>query len=249
VKKKTENLIQTISASNAALAPEKFFSILRRGLQLRILPVMGEVRDTHQVRFARNLYAIALHIQAQRDHLDLDRKAKREIRESRQKSGRTKAAIENSLESLRKAERIGSEIKDLKPGWLNFQPARKALERLEKRISYLESLTAALIHPNLRTDDEERLVKETPQKLFHPPFKATPGSQELMHRAVEMVDDEIQTFTRGKVRAGQVNKFIAEFLDNFLGWTVAVANVKTIRARYHEQKRAVATPGISPTRP
>jgi hypothetical protein len=249
VKKKTENLIQTISASNAALAPEKFFSILGRGLQLRILPVMGEVRDAQQVRFARNLYAIALHIQAQRDHLDLDRKAEREIRESRLKSGRAKAAIENSLEFLRKAERIGSGMNELKPGWLNFQPARKALERLEERIGYLESLTAALIHPNLWTKDEEKLAKQTPHELFHPPFKATPGSQELMHRAVEMVDDEIQNFTRGKVPAGQVNKFIAEFLDNFLGWTVEVANVKTIRARYHEQKRAAATPGISPTRP
>jgi hypothetical protein len=248
VKKKTENLVQTISASNAALAPEKFFSILGRGLQLRILPVMGEVRDAQQVRFARNLYAIALHIQAQRDHLDLDQKAKREIRESRQKFGRTKAAINNSLEYLRKAERIGSKMKDLKPGWLNFQPALKALERLEKKIGYWESLTAALIHPHLRTDDEERLIKETPHELFHPPFKATPGSQELMHRTVEMVDDEIQTFTRDRVPAGQVNKFIAEFLDNFFGWTVTVANVKTIRTRYHEQRRA-ATPGISATRP
>src|ERR1035441_6167850 len=72
--------------------------------------------------------------------------------------------------------------------WVNFQPARKALERLEERIGYLESLTAALIHPNLWTKDEEKLAKQTPHELFHPPFKATPGSQELMHRAVEMVD-------------------------------------------------------------
>jgi hypothetical protein len=249
VKKGTENLIQTISASNAALAQEKFFSILGRGLHLRILPAMGEVSDARQVRFAKNLYAIALHIQAQRDHLDLDRKAEREIRESRLKSGRAKAAIENSLESLRKAERIGSKMNELKPGWLNFQPALKALERLGKRIGHWESLAAALIHPKLRTKDEEKLAKKTPRELFHPPFKATPGSQELMHRVVEMVDDEMQNFTRGKVPARQVNKFIAEFLKNFFGWTVAVANVKTIRARYHEQERAAATLGIAPTRP
>jgi hypothetical protein len=68
----------------------------------------------------RDLYAIALHVQAQRDHLDLDRKAKREIRESRQKSGRAKAAIENSLEFFRKAEQIGSEMKDLEPWVAEF---------------------------------------------------------------------------------------------------------------------------------
>ena len=136
----------------------------------------------------------------------------------------------------------------MEPGWLNFQPALKALERLEKRIGYLERLSAAQIHPSLRTKDEEKLAKQMPRELFHPPFKATPGSQELMHRAVEMVGDEIQTFTRGKVPAGQVNKFIAEFLLNFFDWKLDVANVKTIRARYHEQKRAAATPGTSPTR-
>ena len=243
--KKSENLIKTISASNAALAPNKFFSVLGRGLHLRILPVMGKVHDVRLHRFARNLYAISLHIQRERERLDHAQKNKKGIRETRQKLGRTKAATKNSVESLLKAENIGSTIKGLNP--LNFAPARKELERLGKKIGNSESFAAGLIHPSLRTGDEKRRVKQMRREPSHPPYKATPGSRGPMHRAIEMLEDEIQTFTRGKVQPGQVNKFIAEFLLTFFGWTVAVENVKTVRARYSEGKREDHTANSSST--
>jgi hypothetical protein len=209
---------------------------------------MDGLPDATQIRFANNLYATALYVQMQQDHLDLDRKAKGEIRRARVRAGRARAAIENSLDCLEKAKAIGRDMVEndgLRPGSLNFEPSKKALERIKKTIIDLEAMTAALIHPGLRTGEEERLAEKTPRKLNHPPFKATPGSEELMHRAVEMLDDDVQNFTDGRVPTGRVNRFISEFLETFFGWTVHVKNVKTIRARYRESKQSAGTPRSS----
>ena len=150
-----------------------------------------------------------------------------------------------SVQSLLRAIRFSVQAK--RPEVADFQPARKALERLKTTFSDLESTAAALIHPNLRKSSEKSLANQTPYTLSHPQFKPTPRSQQVMHRAVEMLDDEIQKFTLGKVKAGSVHKFICEFLKA-LGWTrVHVANVKTIRTRYYERKRLAETADSSDT--
>jgi len=245
---KVKSVEKTSSSDNGHQLPEDFRDNVAASLAQYILPEMGGVRVTKLARFANSLEAIAESVSKVEENLALEREAERELRVSRVRSGRAKRKIKHSLKFLDDAEVIGMNMKELRPGSLNFQPAREALEQLERTFSDLESTGAALIHPDLRKASEESLATRTPYRLSHPEFKPTPKSQKLMHRAVEMLDDEIQKFTRGKVPPRHVNKFIAEFLDS-LGWAVDVANVKTIRARYHEQKRSAATPGISPTRP
>jgi hypothetical protein len=71
-------------------------------------------------------------------------------------------------------------MKELRPGVADFQPARKALERLETTFRNLESTAAALLHPNLRKSSEKSLANRTPYRLSHPELKPTPGSQDVM---------------------------------------------------------------------
>ena len=238
---------QTSSLDNGHQLPEDFRHNLTASLAQHILPQMGGVRVTKVARFANSLEAIAESISKFEENLALEREAEREVRMSRVRSGRAKRKIEHSLKFLDDAEVIGMNMKELRPGFLNFQPARKALEQLEKKFSDLESTGAALIHPDLRKASEKSLATRTPYRLSHPEFKPTPKSQKLMHRAVEMLDDEIQKFTSGKVPPRHVNKFIAEFLHSLGRGTVDVANVKTIRARYHERKRSAETADVSGT--
>jgi hypothetical protein len=249
-RRKTE--LEIASLAQSRLAPETFFDALTPSLELHILPSMGKVSETKLESFGVRLYTVALHISQILQDLDLARDAEQPIRSGRLRCSRARAAIGHSLKYLRKAESISKTMIDrdgLTPAWLNFQPAQQALERLKKRIGDLESTNAALIHPSLRKrGKEESLARETPYNLHHPEFKVTPGSQEVMHRAVEMLDDEIQEFTRGKVKAGHVNNFIKEFLEFAFDWTVDVANVKTIRHRYHESKLPAPTSSILATR-
>jgi len=234
---------KTSSSDNGHQLPEDFRGNVAASLAQHILPAMGGVRVTKLARFANRLQGVAERVAGLKDRLDLEREVEPTARKLRILFGRARAKINQSLTVLRKAEKDFAAMKDprgknvLRPGWLDFEPALKALERIEKRIDYWESNTAALIHPKLRTRDEEILAKEAPVKLSHSEFKPTPQSLKLMHRAVEMLDDEIQEFTDGKVPPGHVNKFIAKFLESLdLKMNVDVANVKTIRARYHEHK-------------
>jgi hypothetical protein len=234
---------KTTSSDNSHQLPEDFRDNVAASLAQHILPEMGGVRITKLARFANRLEGIAERVAELKDRLDLEREVEPTARKLRILSGRVRAKIDHSLTVLRKADKDFAAMKDprgknvLRPGWLDFEPALKALERIEKRIGYLESNTAALIHPKLRTGDEENLAKQAPRKLTHLDVKPTPGSQKLMHRAVEVLDDEIRKFTDGKVPPGHVNDFIEDFLEYLqLGMKVDVANVKTIRARYHEHK-------------
>ena len=157
--------------------------------------------------------------------------------------GRVKTKIKHSIEYLHQAEKVATHMEELQPDLRNFGHARKALECLEQNFKNLEATAAALIHPGLRESGEGSLAGNTPYTLQHPEFKPTPGSQQVLHRAVELVDDEIQKFTRGKVPSNDVNEFIVEFLQ-FLKWNTSAANVKTIRFR-HQQKTIIDTSGNS----
>lgn len=151
---------------------------------------------------------------------------------------------------LRKAESIGKEMIDkdgLRPGWIQFRRAQKELELLERTLGDLESLNAALIHPSLRKASEKHLADKMPHGLHHPAVKVTPRSSKVIHRTVEMLSDEIEKFTGGKVNAGPINKFISDFLKSVFNWTMDTANVKTIRKRYRDRKLD-ALPATPPAR-
>jgi hypothetical protein len=211
------------------------------GSLVHILSEMGEVRITRLVKFENRLHDIAEHVSKLKDHLALERAAEPDLRMSRVRSGRARKKIEHSLKFLHEAELIRRDMKELRPEVADFRPARRALERLKTTFSDLESTAAALLHPDLRKSNEKSLANQSPYRLSHPELKPTPGSKKLMHIAVEILDDEIQKFTRGKVKAGPVHEFICDFVKA-LGWTkVNVANVKTIRARYYERKRLAET--------
>jgi hypothetical protein len=232
---------KTTLSDKGHLLPERFPDDLTASLA-HILSLMGAVSTTELVSFENRLRDIADYVSKIKDRLASERDAELDLRMSRVRSGRARKKIQHSLKFLRDAELIRSDMEELGPGVVDFQPARKALERLETTFSNLESTAAALIHPNLRKSDEKSIANRTPYTLSHPEFKPTPESQKVMHRAVEMLDDEILKFTRGKVKAGSVHvhEFIREFLK-VLGWKVDVANVKTIRARYYERKRLAET--------
>jgi hypothetical protein len=237
---------ETTTSDKGHRLQERFPDNLTGSLASHILSEMGGVRRTKLDRFANRLYDIAEHVSKLKSHLAFEREAESDLRMSRVRSGRAKKKIQHSLKFLHDAELIRDDMKELRPGVADFQPARKALERLETTFRNLESTAAALLNPNLRKSSEKSLANQTPYRLSHSELKPTPGSQQVMHVAVEILDDEIQKFTNGKVKAGSVNEFICEFLK-VLGWTVSVANVKTIRARYYERKRLVETADSSDT--
>jgi len=217
-------------SETSSLEWEQFLANLAPSLVEHILTPMGAVRKKKLAQFQIDLFAIARYIAEMTDRMNFARGSEKEIRASRVNSGRGKIKIQHSLEFLRQAEEIAKKMEELSPGWLKFEPARKALERLEKRFKDSEATAAALIHPGLRKGGEDALAERTPYKLHHPEFKPTPGSQEVLHHAVVRLDDEIQKFTQGKVMPKQVNQFIVEFLK-LLNWTTSPANVKTIRTR------------------
>jgi hypothetical protein len=242
--------------------PVEFYGKLTVSLVEHIVCVMGEVRVARFQRFADRLCNIALLARDFEDRMKLDMKAKKPLRASRVRCGRAKAAIEHSLDFLQKAEAIGKKMIDkdgLLPGWLNFEQSKRALEQIKKRIRVLESTSAALIHPRLRKrGDEQNLAKETPYKLTHLDFKPTPKSHNLLYWVVEMLDDQIQKFTGGKVPPDHVNKFIAEFLDalRLLGLKLRadaapdadpVSTVRVIRNRNRNRKRMADRSNISST--
>ena len=231
--------IEPASAGQSLELPDDFFGNLSASLAMHILPEMGGVRVKKVERFAERLLGLALRVLDLQNRLDLERAAESDVRELRVRCGRAKAAVGHSLKYLRKAESIGKEMIDkdgLCPGVIDFQPAQKKLERLERKIGYFESLNAALIHPSLRKNSEKRLADKMPHGLYHPDVKATPGSSKVIHRTVEMLSDEIEKFTGGKVNAGPINKFICAFLKSVFNWRVDAANVKTIRKRYSDRK-------------
>jgi hypothetical protein len=252
-RRKTE--LDIASLATGLLAPGTFFEALTHSLELHILSSMGKVSETKLESFGIRLYTVALDISQIAKRLALAELAEQPIRSGRLRCSRARKAIGHSLDQLRKAESISKEMIDkdgLLPECINFQPARRELEDLEKTIRDLESTTAALIHPNLRKEDsgaksEKILAENAPVKLYHPDFKVTPGSQQLLYHAVETLDDEIEKFTHGKVRAGLVNTFISEFLKFAFDWTVTVENMNTIRNRNRERKKLALTSSILPT--
>ncbi len=227
------------------------------------MPAMGRVSPKRVARFADRLRNIALAARHSEDRMKRYMESKKPLRAHRVRCGRAKAAIEHSLTCLEKAEAIGKEMieKDgLLPGWLNFEPSKEALEQIKKRVRVLESTSAALVHPRLRKrGDEQNLAKETPYKLTHLDFKPTSKSHNLLYWVVEMLDDQIQKFTGGKVPPDHVNKFITEFLDalRLLGLKLQddpdpdadpdapVSTVRVIRSRNRNPSRTAESSSIS----
>jgi hypothetical protein len=217
-------------SENPNLDPKTFYGNLNESLVEHILSQMGKVPRGKLEKFGNQLLVIAHYISKMKERLDFEREAEKAIRASRVNLGRVKRKIQHSIEYLRQAEETAKGMQELRPDLRSLEPARKALERVEKRFTDLEASAAALIHPNLRKRGEGGLADKTPYKLQHPKFKPTPGSQQVLHSAVDMLDDEIQRFTRGKVPPHHVNEFIVEFLK-LLEWNTSSANVKTIRFR------------------
>jgi hypothetical protein len=234
--------------------PDEFHEKLAVSLAEHIVSqISGGVRVTKVTEFAQRLCNIALLARDFEDRMKLDIEAVKPLREHRLRCTRAKAAIRHSLNSLGKAEAIGREMIDkdsLLPGWLDFEPSKKALERIKKRIVDLESTAAALVHPDLRKRGEEQsLASKTPHKLTHLEFKPTEGSSNLQYWVVEVLEDQIREFAGGNVPPHDLNQFISEFLTalSSLGLNVqaTVDNVRVIRTRNRNRKQMAESPSVS----
>jgi len=229
--------VEPPSAQKPNLHLDKFRETVMLSAIDHILPSMGKVRESKLEKFGDDLLRIAVYVSELRDDLAFAQGAEKPVRTTRVKLGRARRKIEHSLNYLREAEVIAIGMKEeLTPGQLDFQSAQRALESLKTKLGQLEATAAALIHPNLRRTGEDTLASQTPYKLTPLDLKATPGSSAVMHRAVELLDEVIEKFTRGKVPPHHVDEFISEYL-NPLGWQgVNPANVKTIRRRFRDRK-------------
>jgi len=197
-----------------------------------ILQHMGEVRRSKLEKLADVLYGTARYIADSQNTRALYRQSTRTVRVSRQAIGRSRTHVLHSIESLKDAEEaLRPVVKELKPGMVNFLDASKSLEGLEKTLSYLETTTAAVIHPGLRTRDEKTLAAKSPHKLHDQALPITEGSAALQYLAVELIDNQLQKFTNDIVSPRQIDLFISKFLKMSLGWQVEESNVKTMRHR------------------
>lgn len=209
---------------------KEFFKGLTVSLVTHLFAPMGSVRTAKVERFMSRLADIADWYREMEYQMRVLRDSANVMRMSRVKAGRGRKKIEHSLKYLQQAEALASNMEEIKSGFLDFKPARKGLENLEKRFLALETTSAALIPQNLRTRREDGLAPQTPHRLTLPEFDATPKSSQVMHRTVELLDDEIGKFTGGKVPPHNINQFIVEFIG-LLGYKVEIDNVKTIRSR------------------
>ncbi len=223
-----------------------FFAKITPSLAVNILRPMGWVNKKKFWSFRTQLIVIAVFARDRKVRLDLARESEIEVRRYRVHAGRARKKIAHSLEFLIEAEQIGQTLQEWPPGLPTFDPARRALLRLEKAFAQVEATAAKLLHPTLRKRNEKDIASRSSRRLFHPDLKATEGSSALMHRTVEMLDDELRKFTRGKVPPKHIDKFICEFLQALFWKGASVANVKTIRQRYKDRQGAFRAQPSSP---
>ena len=223
--------------------------VLMNEILLDALSHKGRTHVSKLNKLITNLYNTAQLIADLEDRLWLARKSVRALRALREKYGRARRNVDNSRKLLLLAKNLlQDQVSELKRGWLKFSAPLRDLERLERKLSVLESTCAALIHPQPRTATEIQLAKKTPYKLHHPELRVSEGSADLQYLAVKLVDDELQKFTGG--RSDHANRFISEFLRISLGWTVTPSNVKTMRKRIKDKKileSSTATASGKPT--
>jgi len=229
--------------------PKDFFGDLVGIIADDILRHIEWVRTSELTKLCDALYAITQYIAYQHNSLALYRKSKQSVRKSRVRHGRARRHVRHGLESLQRAERalrpLDSE-RFLRA--LNFSSPRKGLERLEKALGENESTLAAVIHPGLRTPPEKALAVNTFYKLHDSAFRISEGSAELQYEAVKLVDGQLHKFTGGKVATKNINKFISNFLEKSLGWTVTVKNINTMRHRIKVEasRNGISTESNSP---
>jgi predicted transcriptional regulator len=222
-------------------------------LGLLIKDILADSEPVHKSKLMKvgaALDAIAHLIAAYEDQLESGRDNERSLRALREKFGRARRNVENSLKSLLLAENLLQDQRsELKRGRLKFDALLKDLKRLKKELADLESTFAAMIHPQLRKRTTEiDSAAKTPYKLHHLDLGITKGSADLKSLAVELVEKQLQNLTGGK--SDHADRFISEFLRISLGWDVKPSYVKTLRKRIRDKKileSSTATEGNTPT--
>ncbi len=235
---------------------------------LDLLVSMGECElDEKKIdHFARETYAVMAGLVENEYRSTVARHSAAMFREGKKRFNYAGRHIANSLKYLSKAEAaVEPEIEQLVEGALNFDPSRKALERLRNRLEEIEAWNAAMIHPRLRKSSQERTLAEKfkYERRVWRYLPALPSSHELEHDAVSSLEKTIVSFAhkpfignpahregrqylKGKRAAtsAAINRFISRVFLAATGQSITAANVKTIRLRIAEQKKAASKPKL-----
>jgi len=218
---------------------DDFFTVLWPKLLEHVLQPMQQIDIRKLAAFADFLYAAATaYIEIGNDLL-FQRMSAKQLRALNTRYERAHTHVRSSLRELSRAEQI---LKlqmqaGLKRGFLDCRHPMLYLKKLDKRLALLESTGLAVIHPGLWTDREHRLSRKRklPQ-LHHPKYPATKGSAALQTEFVDVLEKQVQEFGGGKVRSGQIDKFISAFFAA-VGFTITEEHVKTMRQRLKEARQ------------
>jgi len=152
---------------------------------------------------------------------------------------RARSHIAQSLKLVNRAQASLSQeyVAQLEPGVLQFHEAVTSLEKLNTALSELETINAALIHPDLRTRIERKQAGRSPDLFRHTEFSMKKGSAALKSKLTELLADRLHKYTHGKVPLHHIDTIISKVFLIALGETVTAANVKTLRLRSHQRKK------------
>jgi hypothetical protein len=222
--------------SKSARPPAEFLRDLGATFQSELLDSMGSVTSKQIENMLNFLYGVAQAMADAEREVSVARKTPKLGREHRVRFAQARVHVLLSADELKKAKKaLGHAGDSLKRGALRFRPVEEGLKDLSRALLELEIASATIVHPSKRTPLEKKLAAKVPQSLWHTPLKLTPGSAEINYQVVEILDEALRKFTRGRVPSNHIDRFIVKFFLAALGRTVSEANVKVMRIRIREQ--------------
>lgn len=217
---------------------EEFAKELLPDLAKEILRPMGEFREKELARLLNYLHNASKWYADAVNEAEYQRRAPSLSRRARLNWSRARSHIAQSLKLVKRAEASLSPeyVAQLEPGVLQFREAVTSLENLNTALSELETINAALIHPDLRTQIEKRQAGRSPDLFRHTELSMKKGSAALKSKLTELLVDRLHKYTHGKVPLHHIDTIISKVFLIALNHSVTPANVKTMRLRSHQRK-------------
>lgn len=202
---------------------------------------LSEIRIAPFQKLVLRLYQLCKRLERLQGLAEFRRQITRPTRKARTQWSNTRSHVRNALKHVRKAQSAAPawQRQQLKRGYLDFRAAEKILTELDQRLRHLEVMHAAMIHPEARTQLEQRMAAAHDPKSMVTDYSISPKSSRALHRcildAAGILGQFIQRherWTGKKVPSNHVDRIITKLLEAaFRKPLVTEGNVKLIRIK------------------